>query len=128
SNTELYDPGTNAFAATGDLSGGRTNFTATALSSGKVLVTGGYGGPSPFTTLLNTSEIYDPAAGTWAATGSMGYARADHVAAPLYDGSVLVAGGRSATGLVSSAELYNQGGAGTWSATASLNSARAQAA
>src|SRR5206468_4661768 len=48
---------------------------------------------------------YDPATGTWTATGSMDTARFAHTATLLPSGKVLVAGGS----LLSSAELYDPG-------------------
>jgi len=61
--------------------------TATLLSNGTVLVTGG---PS------NTAEIYNPQTGTWRYTlNPMNVARSYHTAVELLDGSVLVAGGTS---------------------------------
>ena len=48
-----------------------TTHTATLLPSGKVLVAGGYDGSG----VLSSAELYDPASGTWTATGSMSTAR-----------------------------------------------------
>jgi len=50
----------------------RNRHTATLLPSGKVLVAGGYTSIGGY---LNSAELYDPAAGTWTATGSMGTER-----------------------------------------------------
>ena len=44
----------------------RDNHTATLLPNGKVLVAGGRGGG-----FLASAELYDPATGTWTATGSL---------------------------------------------------------
>ena len=52
-----------------NLSGGIYH-TATLLPNGKVLVAGGESGDGPIPTIA-TAELYDPASGTWAATGSM---------------------------------------------------------
>ena len=53
---------------------------------------------------LTSAELYDPGAGKFSPTGSMGIFRADGTATPLADGRVLFAGGDSPNG--TSAELY----------------------
>ena len=59
------------------------------LPNGKVLVAGGVG----IVQLLASAELYDPATGTWTATGSLATARYSHTATLLPNGKVLVAGG-----------------------------------
>ena len=63
--------------------------TATLLPNGKVLVAGGL----VTATCLTSAELYDPASGTWSATGSLNTARYCHTATLLPNGKVLVAGG-----------------------------------
>src|SRR6266550_2999128 len=60
---------------------------------------------------------------TFGNTGSLNIARESHTATLLPNGKVLVAGGRTGAGVLSSAELYDPA-SGTWSATGSLNTAR----
>ena len=50
--------------------------TATLLPNGKVLVAGGTNSGA----VLSSAELYDPATGTWTATGSLGTARTYHTA------------------------------------------------
>ncbi len=117
-SSEVYDPGTGTWTATGTLGTARQNHTATLLPNGKVLVAGGEGGTFP-PVILASSELYDPDTGTWTATGSLSRVRIDHTATLLANGRVLVAGGTA-----SSSELYDPG-AGTWTATGSLSALRA---
>jgi FG-GAP-like repeat/FG-GAP repeat/Galactose oxidase, central domain len=65
--------------------------TATLLTNGKVLLTGGEDENSVFA----SAEIYDPATGLFTPTGRMHSARGNHTATLLSDGTVLIAGGDS---------------------------------
>jgi hypothetical protein len=72
-----------------------------------------------------TADIYDPATGTWTATGSLTTGgRALHTATALPDGRILIAGGWNGSAALSSAEIYNPV-TGTFSATGSMTTARA---
>ena len=74
-----------------------------------------------------SAELYDPAAGTFTPTGAMTTQRVFHVAAPLPDGHVLLAGGGGGMGsalsggtpsdMLQSAESYDPG-SGTFTAVA----------
>jgi len=70
----------------------RTSHTATLLTNGKVLVTGGTDANGAS---LETAELYDPASGSFASTGNMGTVRIGQTATLLTDGKVLVAGGEA---------------------------------
>ena len=67
---------------------------------------------------MSSAELYDPASGTWSATGSMVDSPVYHTATLLLSGQVLVAGGYAGRSL-SSAELYDPA-SGTWTATGSM--------
>jgi hypothetical protein len=98
------------FTLTGSMHAARICQSATLLPNGQVLVTGGgtsgcaFGG-------ISTAELYNPATGTWAATGSMTAARANQNAILLPSGEVLVTGGTTSGPF---AELYNPA-TGQWS-------------
>jgi Tol biopolymer transport system component len=120
-------PRAPSWAATGSMITPRAGFAAVLLPDGKVLAMGGMNG----TKALASAELYDPATGTWTATGSMvshagrGAGWAHMTATLLRDGRVLVAGGVSGTVLnLASAELYDPG-TGTWTATGSMLTPRA---
>jgi hypothetical protein len=88
---------------------------STVLPDGEVLVVG-----------TDNNELYDPATGTWAVTGSMIVSRIGETLILLPDGKVLAAGGgpSAGSGVLSSAELYNPATA-KWARTGSMNTARA---
>jgi len=123
STCELYDPATKTWSVTGALADGRDGHTATLLSNGKVLVTGGYdtiGMP------LSSSELYDPVLGTWSSTGALVNARYFHTAILIPNGMVLVAGGTATYGSnveLSSSELYDPL-TESWSPTGALATVR----
>jgi hypothetical protein len=91
---ELYDPATGTFAVTGSMTVPRTNHTATLLPNGQVLIAGGenvtVGAPAvPFA----SAELYDPATGTFTATGTMTVPRVSFTTTLLPNGKVLIEGG-----------------------------------
>ena len=114
------------WSTTGSMTAARST-TATLLTDGRVLAAGGCGAFDIFDdclTVLASAELYNPATGTWSATGSMSVARWFHTATRLLDGRVLVAGGfDSAFANLTSAELYDPA-TGTWSPTGSTSVGR----
>lgn len=134
-SAELYDPATGGFSATGSMTTARSGHTATLLGDGRVLVTGGFRGhtslPAPAVEVpatLASTELYDPATGTFRPAGSMATARGGHTATLLHGGHVLVVGGSFATralgdNTLASAELYDPATA-TFRQTGSMTLAR----
>jgi len=132
-SAELYDPASGTWKTTDSLLKAHMYHTATLLIDGQVLVAGanfkGYGlDPAA------TAELYDPATGSWKATGPMITAGDFQAATLLADGHVLVAGGTkdSAVGccsvgaqLVATGQLYDPN-TGTWAQTGDMLGARAR--
>jgi len=111
---ELYDPIAQTFTAlNATMTVPRGGHTATLLPSGQVLIAGGqtgeYAGAYP-TSPLDTAEVYDPVAQTFAALGAtMTTPRAYYTATLLPNGETALAGGGSSATAVflNTAELYD---------------------
>ena len=119
-SSALYDPLSATWAATGSMPDPRGYHTATLLPNGKVLVVGGayYNGSDWLS--LTSAALYDPATGSWTATGAMPVARDSHTATLLPNGKVLIAGGENfSDGAFASALLYDPA-TGTWAATGTM--------
>jgi Galactose oxidase, central domain/Kelch motif len=143
-SAELYNPSTGKWTLTGNMRTTHFHHTATLLTDGDVLIAGGDDGagyasaPAKGSSTMclcahatATSELYNPARGTWSKTGNMNYARDLFMTAviPGDNGKVLAAGGftcntaTSSCTIMSSAEIYNPVD-GTWALTASMHQAR----
>ncbi len=119
SSAEIFTESTLEFAATGSMGTARGRHASAPLPDGRVLVTGGLipvgGGPTTIDT--RTTEIFDPAAGTFTPGPDMSVARFNHSAIALDDGRVLVLGGNQ----LSSAEVYDPVG-GDFTPVGDMNS------
>lgn len=105
---DLYDPASRSFASTGAMAFGRSQHTATLLPDGRVLLTGGSTPTDGYiSTPTASTEIYDPAAGSFAAAANMSTARGGHTATMLPSGKVLITGGHDGATALASAELYD---------------------
>jgi N-acetylneuraminic acid mutarotase len=130
STSELYEPTTGKWTATGNLIGARGDQAFALLLDGRVLAAGGrvaLDGPGGLahtdeTQGLATAEVYDPRAGTWTAVADMSTAGATSavtLAGPAcavptpasYCGRVLVGGGDHG-----GTEVFDPA-TGTWTAT-----------
>ncbi|MEY2510588.1 MAG: hypothetical protein QOE26_1351 [Verrucomicrobiota bacterium] len=127
--SELYDPATGTWTATGPLNQERFQHTATLLLNGDVLVAGGFVRGTIYPNALGSAELYNPSSGAWTPTGSLS-ATGEHTATLLPNGKVLVAGGHAFSGQgldlhTNAAALYDPA-SGTWSATGSMADRRAR--
>lgn len=102
-SAELFDPAIGKFVSTGQMTVARHKHAAILLPSGKVLIVGGSDNRD-WHGEYASAEIYDPASGTFTATGAMNTVRFKLPAAValLSNGKVLVAGGGPF------AELYDE--------------------
>jgi hypothetical protein len=105
-SAELYDPATGTFTATGSMTSHRAINRSTLLSNGQVLIASGYWGNYYYLELAS-AELYDPATGTFTATGDMTSPRCLYTATLLNNGWVLIAGGFDGSIPLSSVELYD---------------------
>jgi len=135
--SQLYDPSTGTWAATGACEQCAGEGTLLALlGTGKVLATGGIS-PNPANVpegqqgLTNVANVYDPATGTWSPTAPMKFSRLGHSATTLASGRVLVAGGCLTTCTetghddpAATAEIYDPA-SGAWTQTGDMAVGRA---
>ncbi|CAF0858351.1 unnamed protein product [Adineta steineri] len=80
--------------STSNMTNVRAGHTASILSNGKLLVTGGVDNSSA----LNSAQLYDSSTGTWTTTGNITNARYEHTTSVLSNGNILVTGGHGDTG------------------------------
>jgi N-acetylneuraminic acid mutarotase len=120
SSAELYNPATGTWTRTGRMNAPRELHTATLLANGQVLAAGGYNDADRFNHSLASAELYNPATGTWALTGSLNTPRDGHQAVRLATGQVLVVDGEdissAGTFQLNSTEVYDPA-TGTWTTT-----------
>lgn len=127
---ELDDPTCGTFTATGAMTAARHAYAATLLKDGRVLITGGEDRSGDQAAALHApgpAELYNPASGTFVATGPMAAARLAHTATLLADGRVLIAGGSiggRSDDVLATAELYDPV-TGTFRSTGTMTAARA---
>ena len=103
-SSELFDPATGKFQATGAMTFPRVGHAAVLLNSGNVLIVGGWTGRD----CTDSAELYDPASGKFTIISKMNGKRGQPSATLLRNGDVLITGGadRDTPGGVASAEIF----------------------
>jgi hypothetical protein len=125
STAEIWDPahGTST-AVTARMTTDRLHASALTLRDGRVLITGGFGGPHAYaSSAVASAELWDAANSTFVPTGEMIHARVEHQLSLLPDGRVLVNGGAGPEGLVADAEIYDPA-TGRFSSAGALDTPR----
>ena len=89
---EVFDPSAQTWALTSSKTTEAKGYTA-QLTSGRVVVAGGFRGRQPTCVNVADAEVYDPTTDTWTPTEYMPTSRAYFSMTTLLDGNVLVAGG-----------------------------------
>jgi len=108
-----------SFTATGHMQFARRRHTATRLTNGFVLITGGANTAGT----LASAELFNPTTHTFIRTGNMTAARAGHTATLLANGRVLLTGGTNGTATLANAEIFNPA-SGTFAHTGTMRIAR----
>jgi len=104
-SAEIYDPAADAWSPAEPMSVPRLGHTLTVLADGRVMAAGGSalesdgvaGGGQTIRTVA-TTEIFDPATGTWSPAAEMATPRFEHTATLLGDGRVFMVGGLGPAG------------------------------
>lgn len=105
-----FDPRSGTLVRLGNLNVARAGATGTRLPDGRVLIAGGGDSESRNRHALASAELFDPATGSFAATGSLRDRRYKHGAVALPSGDVLIVGGsdeRDYEGKLRSIERYD---------------------
>ncbi|MCX5792084.1 MAG: hypothetical protein NTY45_07700, partial [Elusimicrobia bacterium] len=89
---EMFNGASFNDADAADMSSSRIGHTASAITGGRVFVSGGYDG----THYLPTNEIYDPERNEWQTVDALLQGRAEHSAVVLNNGLIMITGGYNA--------------------------------
>jgi N-acetylneuraminic acid mutarotase len=100
-----------SWSSAGSMAEGRVWATATLMSNGSVLITGGQsrvnGTRGSLSSPLGTTEVYDPATNSWSAGAAMPIARTRQAGLLLSDGRLLVIGGYGPQEPLARADIYD---------------------
>jgi hypothetical protein len=110
-SAQIFDPATGNYTNTGNMTVSRDFHTAILLGNGKVLITGGRTSSGNSYKYALSTEIYDPATGTFTLGPPMSGPRYGHTAVMFKDSDgkqkVLISGGSDGKLALSTAELYD---------------------
>ena len=136
STCEIYDPVANTFTPTGSMLTPRVLHAAVRMADGRVLVAGGTSSlldaVSTITNVRNSTEIFNPATGTWTVGANLGGFRMLPSLSLLPNGRVLAAGGLEVSfflgiplsaGTTANCQSYNPA-TNSWAAAAAMPGAR----
>src|SRR4029077_5351187 len=104
-SAETFDPNTNVFTLTGNMSVSRSRHTSTLMPDGTVLVAAGVDRQGGISSAA-PAELYSPTSRTFSPAGPMTTGREFHRATPLLNGSVLLGGGDDGINVLASTEIY----------------------
>ena len=121
-------PPSGGWALTGSLNTARDSHTATVLTigpnAGMVLAAGGSTANGATLIVFNSTELFNPAAGTWSVANPMTVPRRNHRATLLPNGTILVTGGlTNSTDATNTTEIYDPT-TGIWTPKAAMTAAR----
>jgi hypothetical protein len=100
----VYDPAANAWSPAGALPAPRDRFAIAQARDGRVVIAGG-SAVDGSSDVLQTTLIFDPAAGTWSTGPDLTRARSGAAALVLADGRMAIVGGVAAPGASTAAIL-----------------------
>ena len=105
---ELYDPATASWNIAAAMAIGRERHTATLLPDGQLVVIGGNTSPEyDYSIPTGSIEIYDYTKNQWSNGGSLLLPRQNHTSTLLQNGTILITGGYTGSGITSSVEIYD---------------------
>jgi hypothetical protein len=104
---EIYDPVANTFSATGNMNVATEFHAAALLSTGNVLIAAGYCGPNCTPDAVSRTEIYNPSTKLFTYSTSLAIPREAPTGTVLNNGTVLIAGGQTNSGITGTAEIFD---------------------
>jgi nitrogen fixation protein len=105
--SEIYAAATGHWTPAADLASPRAAVESAQLADGSLLLAGGLVPTAEDgVAITDTAEVFHVSAGQWVSAGNMSTPRVAQGMVRLADGRILIAGGGSPTGPLSSAEVY----------------------